>query len=116
MQLPHLAQLLHRRLHAGIEMRLVETRRGGGELQVRVDAALLDQMEAMLNACYWSQLNQLPRQQWAEYFDGPTGSWIGQQARTQQTWTIVGFLLTHHLLRGKPADVDLLDIETTKNR
>ena len=23
------------------------------------------------------QLNQLPRQQWAEYFDGPTGTWVG---------------------------------------
>jgi beta-fructofuranosidase len=54
----------------------------------------------------------LPRQQWAEYFDGPTGTWVGQQARTYQTWTIVGFLLLHHLLRVNPKDVTLLDINS----
>lgn len=75
------------------------------------DALLMGQMRAMLEECYWSQLNQLPRQQWAEYFDGPTGTWMGQQSRTYQTWTIVGFLLTHHLLRVRQQDVSLLDIE-----
>ena len=37
---------------------------------------------------------------------------MGQQARTYQTWTIVGFLLLHHLLRVNPRDVTLLDINT----
>ena len=68
-------------------------------LAVQADVLLMGQMRAMLEECYWMQLNQLPRQQWAEYFDGPTGTWVGQQARTYQTWTIVGFLLLHHLLR-----------------
>ncbi|MEY3757930.1 MAG: hypothetical protein RLZZ263_1084 [Cyanobacteriota bacterium] len=77
----------------------------------QADVLLMGQMNALLEECYWSQLNQLPRQQWAEYFDGPTGSWMGQQARTHQTWTIVGFLLLHHLLRVAPADVSLLDLE-----
>jgi len=36
---------------------------------------------------------------------------MGQQSRTYQTWTIVGFLLTHHLLRVRQQDVGLLDIE-----
>jgi beta-fructofuranosidase len=36
---------------------------------------------------------------------------VGQQARTYQTWTIVGFLLLHHFLRVKPEDVILLDLE-----
>jgi hypothetical protein len=76
----------------------------------RADVLLMGQMRAMLEECYWSQLNQLPRQQWAEYFDGPTGTWVGQQARTYQTWTIVGFLLLHHFLRVEPADVNLLDL------
>lgn len=75
------------------------------------DVLLMGQTRAMLEECYWSQLNQLPRQQWAEYFDGPTGTWVGQQARTYQTWTIVGFLLMHHMLRVRPQDVSLLDIE-----
>ena len=75
------------------------------------DLLLMGQMKAMVEECYWSQLNQLPRQQWAEYFDGPTGTWVGQQARTYQTWTIVGFLLLHHFLRVKPEDVSLLDLE-----
>ena len=29
-------------------------------------------------------MNQLPRQKWAEYFDGPTGTWVGQQSNTIQ--------------------------------
>ena len=77
----------------------------------QADSLLMGQMNSLLEECYWSQLNQLPRQQWAEYFDGPTGTWVGQQARTYQTWTIVGFLLMHHLLRVKPGDATLLDIE-----
>ncbi|MEB3350505.1 MAG: glycoside hydrolase 100 family protein [Cyanobacteriota bacterium] len=75
------------------------------------DVLLMSQTRTMVEECYWSQLNQLPRQQWAEYFDGPTGTWVGQQARTYQTWTIVGFLLLHHLLRVNPGDVTLLDLE-----
>ena len=75
------------------------------------DVLLMGQMRAMLEECYWSQLNQLPRQQWAEYFDGPTGTWVGQQARTYQTWTIVGFLLMHHLLRVDSKDVLHIDID-----
>jgi beta-fructofuranosidase len=77
----------------------------------QADVLLMGQAKAMLEECYWSQLNQLPRQQWAEYFDGPTGTWVGQQSRTYQTWTIVGFLLLHHLLRVNPADVSLLSID-----
>lgn len=74
------------------------------------DLLLMGQMKALVEECYWSQLNQLPRQQWAEYFDGPTGTWVGQQARTYQTWTIVGFLLLHHFLRVNPVDAGLLDL------
>jgi len=76
----------------------------------RTDGLLMGQARALLEQGYWLQLNQLPRQQWAEYFDGPTGTWVGQQARTHQTWTIVGFLLLHHLLRVQPQDASLLDI------
>jgi beta-fructofuranosidase len=36
---------------------------------------------------------------------------VGQQSRTYQTWTVVGFLLLHHLLRLNPGDVSLLDLE-----
>jgi len=81
------------------------------QLHPQADVLLMGQTKAMLEECYWSQLNQLPRQQWAEYFDGPTGTWVGQQARTYQTWTIVGFLLLHHLLRVNPGDVTALHID-----
>jgi beta-fructofuranosidase len=81
------------------------------ERHPEADVLLMSQTRTMVEECYWSQLNQLPRQQWAEYFDGPTGTWVGQQARTYQTWTIVGFLLLHHLLRVNPGDVTLLDLE-----
>jgi len=75
------------------------------------DLLLMGQMKALVEECYWSQLNQLPRQQWPEYFDGPTGTWVGQQARTYQTWTVVGFLLLHHFLQVQPKDVRVLDLE-----
>jgi beta-fructofuranosidase len=79
----------------------------------QADGLLMDQMHELLEECYRSQLSQLPRQEWAEYFDGPTGAWIGQQARTYQTWTVVGFLLMHHLLRVKPSDATILDLGAT---
>jgi Alkaline and neutral invertase len=82
----------------------------------QADNVLADQLQGLLEECYRCQLNTLPRQQWAEYFDGPTGSWVGQQARTYQTWTIAGFLLMHHLLRVNPADVALLDIDAAPPR
>ena len=82
-----------------------------GQKHPQADVLLMGQMRSLLEDCYWSQLNQLPRQQWAEYFDGPTGTWVGQQARTYQTWTIVGFLLVHQMLRENQACVTTLDIE-----
>ena len=36
---------------------------------------------------------------------------MGQQSRTYQTWTIVGFLLLHHFLRVNPDDVEMLDLD-----
>jgi hypothetical protein len=74
------------------------------------DVLLMGKLRACLEQCYGVQLYELPRQQWAEYFDGPTGSWVGQQAHTYQTWTIVGFLLLHHFLRVNAEDVAVLDI------
>lgn len=76
----------------------------------QADPALMGQMRSLLEECYRCHLNQLPSQRWAEYFDGPTGTWMGQQSRTFQTWTVVGFLLLHHLLRRNPADVAVLDL------
>ncbi len=76
----------------------------------KADVLLMGQMRSLLEECYWSQLNQLPKQKWAEYFDGPTGTWVGQQSRTYQTWTIVGFLLMHHFLKVNPKDVSMMDL------
>ena len=76
----------------------------------KADVLLMGQMRSLLEECYWSQLNQLPKQKWAEYFDGPTGTWVGQQSRTYQTWTIVGFLLMHHFLKVNPTDVSMMDL------
>jgi len=74
------------------------------------DVILMEEMSSLIEECYWCQLNQLPKQEWAEYFDGPTGTWVGQQSRTYQTWTIVGFLLMHHFLRKSKEDINILDI------
>ncbi|MEG3439558.1 glycoside hydrolase 100 family protein [Pannus brasiliensis CCIBt3594] len=64
----------------------------------------------LLQESYELLLQRLPQQKWAEYFDGPTGVWIGQQARINQTWTIVGFLLVHHFLKVDPASVRIMTL------
>jgi Alkaline and neutral invertase len=74
------------------------------------EPALAVEMNGLLDTAYQRLLKQLPRQNWAEYFDGPTGTWMGQQARLYQTWTIVGFLLVHHFLKVNPADATILDV------
>jgi hypothetical protein len=74
------------------------------------DSLVVQEAEVLLHHSYNLMLNQLPSQQWAEYFDGPTGAWQGQQARVNQTWTIVGFLLAHHLLHENSADANVLNV------
>ncbi len=69
---------------------------------------------SMLQSSYELLLQRLPRQKWAEYFDGPTGLWAGQQTRYYQTWTITGLLLIHHFLKVNPADVDIMNLPTVK--
>lgn len=78
--------------------------------QHRHDQQLATEMSQLLDTAYDRLLTQLPLQNWAEYFDGPTGSWMGQQARLYQTWTIVGFLLVHHFLKVNPTDAGILDV------
>jgi hypothetical protein len=75
---------------------------------------LVADMHALLEDSYQLLLRQLPRQNWAEYFDGPTGNWMGQQARLHQTWTIVGFLLVHHFLKVNPADAKIMNLPSVK--
>jgi glycogen debranching enzyme len=75
------------------------------------EPGLIDQLRQMLEDSYQLHLKQLPVQRWAEYFDGPTGTWVGQQARNYQTWTIVGLLLTHKLLRGNQEDLITISID-----
>jgi hypothetical protein len=72
------------------------------------------EMQTLLEESYQLLLYQLPRQNWAEYFDGPTGNWMGQQARLHQTWTIVGFLLVHHLLKENPGDAKIMNLPSVK--
>jgi hypothetical protein len=76
----------------------------------QADALVVQEVRSLLSDSYQLILSQLPQQQWAEYFDGPTGNWQGQQARINQTWTIVGFLLVHHLLHEDPTAANLLDV------
>jgi len=71
--------------------------------------ALSTEVHRLLESSY-ELLYQLPQQDWAEYFDGSMAAWIGQQARFYQTWTIVGFLLMHHLLKVNPADAGILNV------
>jgi hypothetical protein len=72
-------------------------------------------VDPLLQEAYELLLKRLPKQQWAEYFDGPTGIWMGQQARIKQTWTIVGFLLVHHLLKVNPADASIMSLPSLQS-
>jgi hypothetical protein len=67
-------------------------------------------MQDLLQESYQILLRRLPEQKWAEYFDGPTGVWMGQQARLYQTWTVAGLLLAHHLLKVNPEDANVFDL------
>jgi len=67
-------------------------------------------VDSLLQEAYQLLLKRLPKQKWAEYFDGPTGIWMGQQARIHQTWTIAGFLLVHHFLKVNPADASIMTL------
>ncbi len=73
------------------------------------------EMEILIQRAYKLMAERLPHQKWAEYFDGPTGIWVGQQARTYQTWTIVGFLLVHHFLKVRPRDVRVLAVPSLQS-
>jgi hypothetical protein len=64
----------------------------------------------MLEFSYELLIKRLPQQKWAEYFDGPTGLWTGQQTRSYQTWTFTGLLLVHHFLRVNPTDARIMDV------
>lgn len=80
--------------------------------QSSVDGVVID---SLLQDNYELLVKRLPQQNWAEYFDGPNGVWVGQQARLYQTWTIAGFLLTHHFLKVNPEDADIMDLPNLKN-
>ncbi|AFY72653.1 glycogen debranching enzyme [Synechococcus sp. PCC 7502] len=72
-------------------------------------------IDILLQDNYELLARRLPQQNWAEYFDGPNGVWVGQQARLYQTWTIVGFLLTHHFLKVNPEDTNIMDLPSLKD-
>jgi len=72
-------------------------------------------IDLLLQNNYELLVKRLPQQNWAEYFDGPHGAWVGQQARLYQTWTIVGFLLAHHFLKVNPKDSNIMDLPTLKH-
>ncbi len=50
---------------------------------------------------------RLLRDDWPEYYDGPQGRFLGQQARRRQTWSAAGYLVARQLLED-PARAELL--------
>jgi hypothetical protein len=50
---------------------------------------------------------QLPRDNWPEYYDGPSGRLVGKEARRRQTWTIAGYLAARRLL-DQPEQIAIL--------
>lgn len=41
---------------------------------------------------------RLPKEDWAEYYDGRTSRLIGREARRFQTWTIAGYIAAKTIL------------------
>ena len=58
---------------------------------------------------YWCQLNQLPKQEWAEYFDGPTGTVT--TIKNLPNVDNIGFLLMNHFLREDNDDLNMFKIK-----
>lgn len=54
--------------------------------------------------------NRLSNDKWPEYYDTPTGRFIGKQSRLYQTWTIAGFLASKLLLEN-PEMASILTFE-----
>ncbi|RZS00555.1 hypothetical protein BHM03_00030284 [Ensete ventricosum] len=54
--------------------------------------------------------NRLLDDKWPEYYDTPTGRFIGKQSRLYQTWTIAGFLASKLLLEN-PEMASILTFE-----
>jgi glycogen debranching enzyme len=50
---------------------------------------------------------RLVRDDWPEYYDGPRGRFVGQQARRRQTWSAAGYLVARQLLE-RPERAELL--------
>lgn len=50
---------------------------------------------------------RLSEDRWPEYYDTPSGRFIGKQSRLFQTWTIAGFLTSKMLLKN-PEKASLL--------
>ncbi|MBE9176185.1 glycoside hydrolase 100 family protein [Synechocystis salina LEGE 06155] len=73
------------------------------------------EMGNLIRNNYEVLLRRLPKHKWAEYFDGPTGFWVGQQSRSYQTWTIVGLLLVHHFTEVNPDDALMFDLPSLKS-
>ncbi|KAG6483611.1 neutral/alkaline invertase 1, mitochondrial-like [Zingiber officinale] len=53
---------------------------------------------------------RLSKEKWPEYYDAPTGRFIGKQSRLYQTWTVAGFL-TSKLLTENPGMASMLTFD-----
>ncbi|MCO5611228.1 hypothetical protein L7F22_065479 [Adiantum nelumboides] len=56
---------------------------------------------------------RLSRDNWAEYYDGKLGRYVGKQARTFQTWSIAGYLVSKMLLED-PSHLGMIALEEDK--
>lgn len=50
-----------------------------------------------------SVMERLPRDQWAEYYDGKSGALVGRRANYHQTWSAAALIIAHHLLENPDA-------------
>jgi len=61
-------------------------------------AALRAGREDLARSAFDITMARLPRDNWAEYYDGKSGSLVGRRANLNQTWSATSLIITNRLL------------------
>ena len=70
----------------------------------------MEEVRSLVEESYWCQLNQLPKQEWAEYFDGPTGTWVGHNLEPTKL-DYCGISINASLSKEEDNDIEMLNLK-----
>lgn len=74
---------------------------------VLLAAAVKLEREDLAHKAITIAAERLPRNDWAEYYDGKNGRLVGKESRKFQTWTIASYLLAQEFV-AEPKYIDWL--------